>query len=310
MTPRMPVQVISDWPGSGDRNERKVPSILIYHASGSISSWGYMCEDDEYNMAGKTKHEFFKIFMEAETLAGAQQQGLSGTPASPLEAQRICTDYLRQVYLHVKNSIEAEIGRHGLGRWSDMRVEFLFSVPTTWTSPTVVNAFKAVIRNAGFGVEGPRHTAEVDLTEAEAAAVATLKMSAVALPTGSVFLTVDAGGGTTDLALMRVTTAYQQVPQMSSMHPVTGIGIGASLIDQHFISLVSQKLMAYPEIAAALPPDFATRLSRSHHFKSLKHKFGERAYMQPLFRIPVEGVAHDFSHPGVGIEHGRMTFAL
>ena len=68
--------------------------------------------------------------------------------------------------------------------------------------------------------------------------------------------------------------------------------------------------MAYPEIAAALPPAFVARLARSHHFRSLQHKFGERAYIQPLFRIPVEGVAYDFSHPGVGIENGRMQFSL
>ncbi|KAK4122039.1 hypothetical protein N657DRAFT_622632 [Parathielavia appendiculata] len=310
MTPRTPIQVISDWPGSGDRNERKVPTTLIYHGSGVVSSWGFLCADDESSMQGKTKHEFFKIFMEAETLAGAQQQGLSGAPASTLEAQRFCTDYLRQVYLHVKDSVESEIGRRDLGGWSGMRVEFIFSVPTTWTSLSVINTFKDVIRNAGFGVEGPRHSAEIDLTEAEAAAVATLKMSAVTLGTGSVFLTVDAGGGTTDLALMRVTSANQQLPQISSMHPVSGVGIGATVIDRQFIHLVVQRMATYPEIAMALPPDFPTQLSRSHHFRTLKHKFGERAYMQPLFRIPVEGVAHHFSHPGLGIENGRMIFSI
>lgn len=310
MTPRTPVQVISDWPGSGDRNERKVPTTLIYHGNDVVSSWGFMCADDDTTMQGKTKHEFFKIFMEADTLAGAQQQGLSGAPASTLKAQRFCTDYLRQVYLHVKDSIESEIGRRDLGGWSGMRVEFVFSVPTTWTSLSVINTFKDVIRNAGFGVEGPRHSAEIDLTEAEAAAVATLKTSAVTLGTGTVFLTVDAGGGTTDLALMQVTSANQQLPQISSMHPVSGVGIGASVIDRLFIHLVSQRMAAYPDIAAALPPDFPTRFARSHHFRTLKHKFGERAYMQPVFRIPMEGVAHHFSHAGVGIENGRMIFSM
>ncbi|KXX80591.1 Chaperone protein HscA [Madurella mycetomatis] len=310
MTPRTPVQVISDWPGSGDRNERKVPTTLIYHGNGVVSSWGFMCADDDTTMQGKSKHEFFKIFMEADTLAGAQQQGLSGAPASTLEAQRFCTDYLRQVYLHVKDSIESEIGRRDLGGWSGMRVEFVFSVPTTWTSLSVINTFRDVIRNAGFGVEGPRHSAEIDLTEAEAAAVATLKTSAVTLGTGTVFLTVDAGGGTTDLALMQVTSANQQIPQISSMHPVSGVGIGASVIDRLFIHLVSQRMATYPDIIAALPPDLPTRLARSHHFRTLKHKFGERAYMQPVFRIPMEGVAHHFSHAGVGIENGRMIFSI
>ena len=310
MTPRTPIQVISDWPGSGDRSERKVPTTLIYHGNGALSSWGFMCADDDDSMPGKVKCEFFKIFMDEDTLAGAQQQGVSGAPASTVEAQHFATDFLRQVYLHIKESIETEIGRRHMGGWNDLGVEFIFSVPTTWTSIGVVNTFKDVIRMAGFGTDGPRHSAQVDLTEAEAAAVATLKTSAVAFDMGSLFLTVDAGGGTTDLALMQVTSANQRIPQMSSMHPVSGVGIGASVIDRLFVRLVTQRLAAYPEIVSALPPDYPVRLSRSHQFRTLKHKFGERAYMQPMFKIPMDGVAHHFSHPGVGIENGRMLFTV
>lgn len=317
MTPRTPIQVINDWPGSGDRGERKVPTTLVYDANGALSSWGFMCADDDddsnnnyYYTNGKTRREFFKIFMDSDTLASAQQAGLSGTPASTLEAQRFVTDYLGQVYAHVKENVETGIGRRYCGGWTDLAVEFVFSVPTTWTSLDVINAFKAVIRDAGFGVEGPRHSAQVDLTEAEAAAVAMLKTSAVAFDVGSLFLTVDAGGGTTDLALMQVTSADQSVPQMASLHPVSGVGIGATMIDRLFVRLVARRLAAFPDIEAALPPGYAVQLARCHHFRTLKHKFGERAYMLPEFRIPMEGVSHDFSHPGLGIENGRMIFTL
>lgn len=310
MTPRTPIQTISDWPGSGDRGERKVPTTLVYHANGILSSWGFMCADDDDGRFGKTRREFFKIFMEPDTLAGAQQQGLSSCPASTLQAQQFVTDYLRQVYAHVKENIETELGRRHVGGWNDMAVEFVFSVPTTWTSLNVINTFNTVIRNAGFGVEGPRHSAQVDLTEAEAAAVATLKTSAVTFDEGSLFLTVDAGGGTTDLALMKVTSPKLQMPQMSSLHPVSGVGIGATVIDRMFARLVSQRLEEYPDFAATLPPNYPVQLARSHPFQSLKHKFGERAYMHPVFRIPMEGVSHGFSHPGLGIENGRMIFSM
>jgi len=309
MTPRTPIQVISDWPGSGDRGEHKVPTTLLYHASGMLSSWGFLCTGDDDGT--KTRREFFKIFLEAGTLADAQAQGISSAPSSTLEAQRFATDYLSHVYAHVKESIERETGRRNLpGGWAGLAVEFVFSVPTTWTSLGVVNTFKTVIRSAGFGVEGPRHSAEVDLTEAEAAAVATLKTSAVVFDMGSLFLTVDAGGGTADLALMQVTSADQQVPQMKSLNPVTGVGIGATMIDRMFMKMVEARVNAYPTIAAALPPDYPARLARSHQFRTFKHMFGERAYMQPVFRIPMEGVAHDFSHPGLGIENGRMVFSM
>ncbi|KAK3994857.1 hypothetical protein QBC44DRAFT_35101 [Cladorrhinum sp. PSN332] len=310
-TSKTPIQVISNWPGSGDRGERKVPTVLIYNANGTLSSWGFLCVDDDDSIPGKTRREFFKIFIEPDTLAAAQQQGLSSAPSSTVEAQRFVTDYLREIYSHVKETIETEIGRrHIPGGWNDMAVEFLFSVPTTWTSQSVINVFKGIIRAAGFGLDGPRHSAQVDLTEAEAAAVATLKTSAVSFMMGSLFLTVDAGGGTTDLALMQVTSANQQVPQMSSLHAVNGVGVGATLIDRLFIRLVTQRLSADPNIIAQLPPDYPIRLARSHYFRTVKHKFGERAYMQPVFRIPMEGVSHDFSHPLLGIENGRMIFTM
>ncbi|KZL76953.1 hsp70 family chaperone [Colletotrichum tofieldiae] len=309
MTPKTPIQIINDWPGSGDRGERKVPTVLIYNSDNTLSSWGFMCEDDDDTTPGKIRREFFKIFLDEDTLAAAKQQGLSNTPQNTVDAQRFMTDYLQQVYEHIKESIETQIGRRHFGGWTDMAVKFLFSVPTTWTKMSVVNAFKEVIRGAGFGVEGTKHVAQVDLTEAEAAAVATLKTSPVQFHLGSLFLTVDAGGGTTDLALMQVTSVDESFPQMSQIAAVKGVGIGSMLIDRAFIRLVSLRLAAYPETQGRMPVDLPVRMSRSHHFRTVKHKFGERAYMQPVYRIQMEGVSHDFNHPGLGVENGKMLFS-
>ncbi|UNI23980.1 hypothetical protein JDV02_009765 [Purpureocillium takamizusanense] len=270
-----------------------------------------MCADDDDNAPGKTRREFFKIFIDEATIAAAQRQGLLHAPKSTADAQRYATDYLREVYGHVKETVEMQLGRrHFGGGWANMAVTFLFSVPTTWTRMEIINTFKAIIRDAGFGIEGPRHTAQVDLTEAEAAAVATLKTSALQFDTGSLFLTVDAGGGTTDLSLMRVTSTDVACPRMSQVSAVKGVGIGSTLIDRAFIRLVSQRLAAWPDDQSQLPANLATRMAQSHHFRIVKHKFGEKVYMQPTFKIQVEGVSHDFSHPGMGIENGRMVFTM
>ncbi|OAQ94032.1 Hsp70 family chaperone [Purpureocillium lilacinum] len=303
--------VINDWPGSGDRGERKVPTTLVYNADDTLSSWGFMCTDDNETLPGKTRREFFKIFIDGATIAAAQRQGLLNAPKSTADAQRYATDYLREVYSHIKETIEMQIGRrHFGGGWANMAVSFLFSVPTTWTRMEIINIFKAIIRDAGFGIEGPKHTAQVDLTEAEAAAVATLKTSAIQFNAGSLFLTVDAGGGTTDLSLMRVTSTDMACPRMSQVSAVKGVGIGSTLIDRAFIRLVSQRLAAWPDVQSQLPTNLATRMAQSHHFRIVKHKFGEKVYMQPKFKIQVEGVSHDFSHPGIGIENGRMVFTM
>ncbi|KAH7115505.1 hypothetical protein B0J13DRAFT_514682 [Dactylonectria estremocensis] len=309
MTPCTPIQVINDWPGSGDRGERKVPTALVYNADGSLLSWGFICADDDTTVPGRIRREFFKIFLDEDILTAAQQQGLSNTPRDTAEAQRLLTDYLQQIYAHVKETIEMQIGIRHTGGWRDVAVSFLFSVPTTWTNIAIINTFKGIVRDAGFGIEGPRHTAHVDLTEAEAAAVATLKTSAIKFNVGSMFLTVDAGGGTTDLALMRVTSNHTAFPQMSQVSAVRGIGTGSSLIDRAFARLVAQRLAAYPDAQERLPAEFAARIARNHHFKTVKHKFGEKVYMQKVFKIQLEGVSYDFSHLGIRVEEGRMLFS-
>ncbi|KAM3566714.1 hypothetical protein ARSEF4850_000365 [Beauveria asiatica] len=317
--PRTPIQVINDWPGSGDRGERKVPTKLIYNADGTLSSWGYLCaEDDDLDYqanggqpAGKTRCEFFKMFVDSENLVAAQEQGVAQAPKTIEEARKHATDYLKQVYYHIKRCIEVQVGLGFVaGGWANMAVSFLFSVPTTWTRMETINSFKGIIRDAGFGVEGPKHSAQVDLTEAEAAAVATLKTSAIQFDQGSLFLTLDAGGGTTDLSLMRVTCTDANHPQMAQLAAVKGIGIGSTLIDRAFVRLVDQRLNTWPDVRDRLPTNFAMRMAHGHYFRTVKHKFGEKVYMRSKFKIQMEGVSHDFSHAGLGIENGRMVFSL
>ncbi|KAK8144135.1 hypothetical protein G3M48_006267 [Beauveria asiatica] len=296
--PRTPIQVINDWPGSGDRGERKVPTKLIYNADGTLSSWGYLCADDDdldYQAnggqpAGKTRCEFFKMFVDSENLVAAQDQGVAQAPKTIEEARKHATDYLKQVYYHIKRCIEVQVGLGFVaGGWANMA---------------------GIIRDAGFGVEGPKHSAQVDLTEAEAAAVATLKTSAIQFDQGSLFLTLDAGGGTTDLSLMRVTCTDANHPQMAQLAAVKGIGIGSTLIDRAFVRLVDQRLNTWPDVRDRLPANFAMRMAHGHYFRTVKHKFGEKVYMRPKFKIQMEGVSHDFSHAGLGIENGRMVFSL
>ncbi|RDA93550.1 hypothetical protein CP533_3995 [Ophiocordyceps camponoti-saundersi (nom. inval.)] len=310
-TPRTPIQVINDWPGSGDRGERKVPSSLVYDADGRLVSWGFLCADhddsaDHHHHNGTTRRELFKLCLDDATTA--QQEGLANAPTSSYEAQRLTVDFLSQVYAHVKGTIERQLGvqRHLGHSWSDLVVLFLFSVPTTWKRQEIVNIFKNIIYEAGFGAEGLRHEARIDLTEAEAAAVTTLKTSAVPFTVGSLFLAIDAGGGTTDLTVMRVTSTDTVVPQMEQVAAVKGVGIGSTRIDSAFVRLVASRLAAWPDIDRQLPADVIARMARSHHFYNIKHKFGETVHMHSVHKIPMDGVSHAFTHDGLGIENGRL----
>jgi hypothetical protein len=305
--PHLPMQVISNWPGGGDSVERKVPTRLVYDADGSISSWGFPHSEDDDSGVGKSLSEFFKIFIEQEALEEARQKGFANLPQDCYQARSYATDYLRKIYAHTKEVLEEQLQSHPLS-WSEMTVKFLFSVPTTWTNVGTVDIFKRIITDAGFGKGGQFHEISVEHTEAEAAAFYTLTTRSMHLAQGNVFLTVDAGGGTTDLALMEVTSTHSQAPTMTQVTAVCGQNIGSSLIDRAFRDLVERRLAEHPDIMGWLPPNLPAAMSRGHSFRSIKHKFGQAIYNLPTLSVENIGVARDFYHEGLRIEGGKMIF--
>ncbi|KAJ9425935.1 hypothetical protein QL093DRAFT_2588291 [Fusarium oxysporum] len=261
------IDILDNWPGNNQQSERKVPTRLVYNQDNTVSSWGFQCDIiDSHLSYGKTERRLFKVFLDQATHDEAKQGGLTYVPRSTQDVARCITDYLRGIYRHVK---------------STSTIIFLFSVPTTWKGMEVINTFRSIIRDAGFGTEGPGHSAQIDLTEAEAAAVDTLKSGVVEFGTGDIFLTVDAGGGTTDLSLVRVTSVENDIVQISQIAEVSGIGTGSTLIDSRF---------------------------RESAFHDCQAPFGETSFSSPVYKIPVPGLPYNFSHGGLRIEEGRMIF--
>jgi hypothetical protein len=193
-----PTKSIQDWPGlPPDSVETKVPTRIAYLREsdhGAEPRWGFLCDpDDEYHEITKV-HEHFKIYLDKTSLDHAKKEGVRDMPDTVDEAKDLVTDYLRQVHQHVKLSIESITGS-----WYDKRVEFVFSLPTTWTSLDTANRFNDAIRAAGFTAgNSEKHSAKLELTEAEAAAVFFASNSEVQLDAGDIILICDAGGGTTE----------------------------------------------------------------------------------------------------------------
>ncbi|KAJ5678491.1 Hsp70 family chaperone [Penicillium maclennaniae] len=296
-----PIQIIQNWPGCSTRNEQKVPTCLVYNPDGSLTSWGFLCEEDD----GPEKHrkDLFKIFLDSNKTEDVCRLDIpSATPVSRTEAQYLATTYLQQIYNHVKDTVESRTATV----WADLTVEYIFSVPTTWRSQATINIFKKVIAAAGFGRESPSHTATVELTESEAAAVGTIKSGAVRFHKDDIFLSVDAGGGTTDLALMKVVEASEPFPTLSQITEVDGIGIGSTFIDRDFLDLASSRIRPFPDLLHLLPPDCIKRLVQTVRFQTAKHRFGEHAWETPKYKLPLQGVHYKFSSPEAGIDSGEL----
>lgn len=164
------VRWIQKWPGRGQANENKVPTVLVYpHHSQIPSSWGFNSETiSEQTAEDREYREWFKTYLDIVRLQRAQAEHPQETPASIQEVEKWFEDYLRHLYQHIEFVLSYELS--GV-YWPEAYIEFIFSVPTTWDNHTV-ERFRAIIHRAGFG-RHLRHAVSVGLTEAEAAAVHT-----------------------------------------------------------------------------------------------------------------------------------------
>lgn len=199
--------VIKKWPGSRE-NVFKVPTELDYK-NGKVYRWGFECDDQiEPDML---HCEWFKRLLDPKELRKEQRLHPDSTPESIDTVKKWYTDFLACIYQYTKGAIKRTMADD----WCDTRIEFLFSLPTTWTSQTLVEDFRDIIKHAGFGSESGKHSVSIGLTEAEAAAVYTAKNRTAPFKVsfrnilqtkkfvlilwkeGDVVLICDAGGGTT-----------------------------------------------------------------------------------------------------------------
>ncbi|TGO81410.1 hypothetical protein BPOR_1167g00020 [Botrytis porri] len=205
--------------------------------------------------------------------------GVRDMPETVDEAKYFVTGYPHQIYMHVKLCIEAITGS-----WKEKRIEFVFSLPTTWDAQDTVNRFIEAMSAAGFISQNPdKHSAKLELSEAEAAAVYFVTNSEIELEKGDIILICDAGGGTTDLGLVKVADPSPERPALKQVAKVKGVGTGSTVIDRAFERLVPNRLDAYPDIE--LPDNPAHKLARSSSFQSIQHNFGTTSGNHAIFEI-------------------------
>ena len=147
------------WPGKMySELSNKVPTLLQYEEnSRDVKAWGFLCDQDS---GDGDVQDYFKLHLDP----GYHDP----RPDAPTleEARQLFQDYLRCLHDYIE-----EFFTNSFPRWKTQRTEFTFSVPTTWKNPGMVAETERIIRNAGYGEDGPNHRARIGLTEAEAAAV-------------------------------------------------------------------------------------------------------------------------------------------
>ena len=309
-TTKMPTpRIIQKWPGKLLEANNKVPSSIFYWPRTKIAKvWGF----ESQHLDG-TK-EWFKRYLDPDVLRGLEgtarkrrtQNGTDSLQDPDIpdadEVRKWYRDYMSCLYAHLSEVIQKQTGL-----WESKCVEFIFSLPCTFTKLEIGRDLLALITQAGFGKGGERHTVELGLTEPEAAAVYTIKETAVEFKSGTTILVCDAGGGTTDFAILSSIGNDEDEPELQELDVVEGQNVGSTNIDIAFEEMVEQRLAA---VRPALPDLTAWSMMNSTEFLGWKCGFGQedsRAFRS--FPISVPTVGRDFNHQEAEIENGKMNFS-
>lgn len=303
------VRWVQKWPGRFQANENKVPTVVVYPTGcNEPSSWGFLSETvAETTAEDKEYKEWFKTCLDPDKLRQKQKEDPEGAPESLQEVEKWYGDYLRKMYDYLSFKLGGELS--GV-IWEGARLEFIFSVPTTWAPVPTVENFKRIVKKSGFGSHSS-HRVTIGLTEAEAAAVHVSSEAPGIFRENDVLLVCDAGGGTTDLSVLKVTGTFNQAINLQQLDVVFGETIGSSSIDYEFERLVMQRLaMAHSTIPLPVDPeDGAWEMMKSRDFQAVKCEYGAPDDT-PLFSIGIPRVPHTYKNPDheVRIRNGEMTF--
>ncbi|KAJ5573622.1 uncharacterized protein N7459_008049 [Penicillium hispanicum] len=306
-----PPKTIQRWPGKlpGELTNKVQTCIEYAPGSSKPKSWGYLCnqEDVEANIK-----EFFKLH-----LAPQYRDNHSKGP-SRREAQQWFQDYISCIYEHVVTHLNATVPL-----FPSRKVEFLFSVPTTWKDVRMIEETKAVIEGA-INTKSPNHKAFIGLTEAEAAAVYACKQhyqvgtlldsfcwesksNSVFIQKDDVILICDAGGGTTDVNILRLLSRREPT-QLEQLSSVEGRPIGSVFVDRHAHRLISERLDRISSHLAHSVGETAWTMI-SGRFQRIKCSFGTDTMLVPWLKIDVPSLGAESTFPEADIYNGQMRLS-
>lgn len=281
---------IQHWPGKlGYENRNKVDTVLAYDTSSNFPvSWGFLVDHQRDDLKIE---ELFKLWLDPCYEGEARH----GVPVD--EARKWFVDYLRCLHEATQGHLD-----DSYPRWRGKQVEFLFSVPTTWKNPSTIANSEKLIKEAGFG-KRPNHNARISLTEAEAAAVYVSKQ---AYEKGDVFLVCDAGGGTTDINVLKVKDNRPFHTELESLCSVQGEAIGSTLIDFAVENMVIDRLRLACDQLSEDPERLAIKMM-SDGFEVFKCSFGSTAQNVLDLLLPVPGLAPGQNMPAAHIRNSMMV---
>ena len=287
---------IQNWPWREDIGTsglaNKVPTQVSYNLDGTLRKWGFLCEGEEDVYPTKM---LFKLYVNPDFTDRYPN------PPSNQDAAKWFRDYLQRLFEFVEQHFSNTIPR-----WGDKKVEYLFSIPTNWRNPALSAEIKAIAISAGFSRNKPNCRVKISLTEAEAAAVSAAKQ---AFERNDVIIVVDAGGGTTDINILKVTEKVGATTSLTALSVAEGVNAGSALIDMEMSKLILEGLRAVPDLGTLQDRQRLVQQILKTQFQRIKHPFGNDGTQIPTLRLSIPGLnRRDIPH--LNISNGELVIPM
>lgn len=283
------LRAIQHWPGTfGSTLVNKVKTAVCYDLnSGNLATWGFQCDANDESLEF---NELFKLYLDP-----FYQDDKETAPTFD-DAQKWFCDYLRSLYNYIIKHLDETTKN-----FCDNNVEFVFSIPTTWKHPATNAKIEELIKRAGFG-RATNHRATITLTEAEAAAVYASKQQ---MHRDEVFLVCDAGGGTTDLNVLKVTSAARHKTQLEPLSSNEGISVGSTLIDYKVRKQLERRLRLVQQHLSGKVEDIIDKMMQDR-YESFKCSLGGEGMNVPKLPLPIPDFPPGRDYPHAGIEDSKL----
>ena len=256
--------------------------------TGKVKTWGFACDLGDPNT---DVQEHFKLYLDPD-----YRDDYADLTSN--DAQRYFHDFLCLVHDHV-----AQYFQNRIPQWTQMRVGWVFSVPTTWRDAGFIHGLEHLIRNAGFGTDGPSHECRITLTEAEAAAIS---VASQYLERGDTILVCDAGGGTTDVNILKLVSSRGMPLRLDPLSKVEGRPIGSALIDIRIQQLLERSLFHIAHQLSKSPAEVAEQMMVGR-FERFKCNFGAPGTDIPYLLLDVPDLPPHANIPQADIVNSRIA---
>ncbi|KAH0558730.1 hypothetical protein GP486_004627 [Trichoglossum hirsutum] len=244
-------KIVYEWPQSKvglgqETSVYKVPTRVSYRAGREGFSWGFQCP-----LPGEAKHEtsvkeHFKLYLDPEYLERAFKGDPDLAPGTIKDVQNWFRDFFSELCKH----IECYFSDMFPEEWETGKVEYIFSVPTTWKKKPVIENFEEIVKKAGFGSK-KNHSVTIGLSEAEAAAIYTAMYPSEHCMINKPEVgtekdhraALDAGTTTyEDVCVLEVKSTKGSPIELEQLSHVKGKPIGSVQIDNTFKGITEQRL--------------------------------------------------------------------